>query len=454
MTDQEPLQSQSRLVRPGSDQSAHSGGSFFGQGLTKLFRQTAKKAVIHRIDQLRKGAITLVDQESELLLGNSSEKSQWHAHIRVLDSRFYSLCVQQGSLGFAQGYLDGYWETDDLTKLLQIFVRDISITHTKPTLTQRVLTPLKRVAHGLKQNTKIGSRKNIAAHYDLGNELFELFLDPTMTYSCGIFEHQDSSLHEASLAKLDRICKKLDLNPSDHVLEIGTGWGSFAIHAAKNYGCRVTTTTISKEQHALASKRVREAGLENQITLLLEDYRDLEGQYDKLVSIEMIEAVGHKFLDTYFGSCSNLLKPDGQMLIQAITMPDQRYQKYLRTVDFIQHFVFPGSCCPSPKAISDSVARATNLRSVHLEDLTPHYPTTLGHWRTKFMESIDTVQALGYPKRFERLWEYYLCYCQAGFNERYIGTVQIMFNKPECRTQSILPSIRESVQKQTAERVS
>jgi cyclopropane-fatty-acyl-phospholipid synthase len=260
--------------------------------------------------------------------------------------------------------------------------------------------------------------------------MFELFLDPTMTYSCGIFPSETSTLEEASIEKLDSICRKLALQPSHHVVEIGSGWGSFAIHAAKNYGCKVTTTTISRDQHDLAMQRIKAAGLEDQITLLFQDYRDLDGQYDRLVSIEMIEAVGHNFLPEYFGKCASLLKDDGQMLIQAITMPDQRYQRYLQNTDFIQQFIFPGSCVPSLTAIMNSISAATDLRVENIENIGPHYARTLRSWLENFTAQHEQIAALGYSQDFMRLWEYYLCYCEAGFKERYLGVLHLLMHKP------------------------
>jgi cyclopropane-fatty-acyl-phospholipid synthase len=253
-----------------------------------------------------------------------------------------------------------------------------------------------------------------------------------MCYSGGIFPAADSTLREASTEKMDRICRKLALQPGDEVLEIGSGWGGFAMHAAANYGCRVTTTTISQEQYALARKRIEDAGLSARVTLLNADYRDLQGQFDKLVSVEMIEAVGHKYLDAYFACCSRLLKPEGTLLIQGIVMNDQRHDQYLRSVDFIQRYVFPGGCLPSISSMMQSVGRATDLRMVHLEDFAPHYARTLNAWRARFLDRLEDVRCLGYTERFIRLWLYYLCYCEAAFAERYIGVVQVQFDKPRC----------------------
>jgi cyclopropane-fatty-acyl-phospholipid synthase len=302
----------------------------------------------------------------------------------------------------------------------------------------RVTAPLNKFYHFLRKNTKKASRENILAHYDLGNDFYSLFLDETMTYSCGIFEHEESTLKDASVAKYDRICRKLQLEPGDRVVEIGTGWGGFAVHAAQNYGAHVTTTTISDEQYQFAQNRFKIAGLENQVELLKKDYRDLGGRFDKLVSIEMIEAVGHHYLNAFFRTCSRLLKDDGMMALQAITIGDQIFNRHKRSVDFIKRYIFPGSCIPSITAISKAIARATDLRLVHLEDITPHYSRTLREWRKRFFANIDRLRALGYSDTFIRMWEYYLCYCEGGFAERYIGDVQMLFSKPLCRCEKII----------------
>ncbi len=333
----------------------------------------------------------------------------------------------------------GRWHCDDLTGLAQLFLRNPQVLYGLNRGPGRLVSLVNKVWHALRRNTLQGSRKNIAAHYDLGNELFELFLDDTMMYSCGIFEHPHASLQQASIEKLDRVCRKLELHTGDHLLEIGSGWGGLALHAARHYGCRVTTTTISREQYELARERVSQAGLDDRITVLCKDYRELSGQYDKLVSIEMIEAVGHAYFDTYFEKCSSLLKPDGLMLLQSITIAEQRYAAARRSVDFIQRYIFPGGCLPSVAVISDAVARNTDMRLLHLEDIGPHYATTLKHWRERFMAKLDEVRALGYPEEFIRMWEYYLCYCEGGFRERAIGTAQVLLGKPLNRRKALLP---------------
>jgi cyclopropane-fatty-acyl-phospholipid synthase len=301
-----------------------------------------------------------------------------------------------------------------------------------------VTKPALKGLHWLNRNTKEGSRKNISAHYDLGNDLFEAFLDPTMMYSSAIYPSAESTLEEAAVHKLDTICRKLDLQPGDKVIEIGTGWGGFAIHAAKHYGCQVTTTTISREQLELAKARVQKEGLEDRITLLFDDYRDLEGQFDKLVSIEMIEAVGPQFLDSYFSQINALLKPDGLALVQAINMPEQRYHRALKNVDFIQRFIFPGSFIPSFGAILESVRNESKLVLTHAEDIGFHYARTLHDWCERFMAQRDKLDSMGYDEAFRRLWHFYFAYCEAGFSERAIGVAQLVFAKPGNKRENIL----------------
>jgi cyclopropane-fatty-acyl-phospholipid synthase len=303
--------------------------------------------------------------------------------------------------------------------------------------------PALKVLHYLNRNTADGSRKNIAAHYDLGNDFFKLWLDPTMMYSSAIFapeniDDQHCSLEAASYKKLQVICDKLDLKPSDHVVEIGTGWGGFAIYAAKHYGCKVTTTTISQQQYDEAKARVIAENLQGKITLLLNDYRDLQGQFDKLVSIEMIEAVGHQFYDVYFKKCASLLKPDGLALIQAITITDQRFESAKNSVDFIQRYIFPGSNIPSITAMMHSITQASDLKLYDLEDIGPHYATTLRKWRENFFENIRQVRQLGYSEEFIKMWEFYLCYCEGGFAERALGDVHLLLAKPQNRRATLV----------------
>ncbi len=391
----------------------------------------ARKFVLKKFAHLAHGQLSLMDSLGTEHFGEAG--TDCAARVTIHHPAFYRRMVKRGSLGAAESYMEGHWTSDDLTALFQIFIRNLQDTPPARRSQSKLRNLADWFVHRLRPNTKAGSKKNIHAHYDLGNDFFSLFLDETMTYSAGIFHTAQSSLLEASKEKIDRICRKLDLKPGDQLLEIGTGWGALAIHAAREYGCRVTTTTISEEQHRFAKDRVKEAGLENQITLLLEDYRDLTGQYDKLVSIEMIEAVGQQFFDTYFRKCSSLLKPEGLMGLQAITMNEQRFASYLKSVDFIQRYIFPGGCLPSVTRIMESIAKMTDLRVLHLEDIAPHYAQTLRVWRDRFFEQLGAVREQGYPDSFLRMWEYYLSYCEAAFEERYIGTVQMVFAKPKSR---------------------
>jgi len=363
------------------------------------------------------------------------------ATVAVRDSRFYRQLVLGGSLGGSEAFVRGYWDCDDLVSLIRIFSRETDVSERMDRGPARPAAALARAVHLLRRNTPGGSRRNIAAHYDLGNDFFALFLDPTMTYSCGIFERADSSMEDASTAKYERICRKLQLGLEDHVLEIGCGWGGFAIHAAGRYGCRVTAATISPRQYELATRRVREAGLEDRVAIVLQDYRRLSGQYDKAVSIEMIEAVGHEYFETYFEACCRLLKPDGMMLLQAITIADQRYEAYRRRVDFIQQYVFPGGLLPSVEVICRSIARATDFRLFHLEEITPHYAETLSRWRRRFRENLEEIRRLGLPEELLRIWEFYFSYCEGGFRERMIGCVQMLLARQECRREPILPAL-------------
>lgn len=393
----------------------------------------ARRAVRDRLAGIKRGTLTLTDGARADRFGDPGGSGALTAHVRVHDPRFYSEIAFGGSIGAGEAYMQGYWSADNLTALMRILLENRAVLDGMEGGAALLTAPLQKALHWTARNTRTGSRRNIAAHYDLGNDFFRLFLDPTMMYSSAFFERPGMTLEEASVAKLDRICRKLELKPSDHVLEIGTGWGGFALHAARRYGCRVTTTTISRSQYELARERIDAAGLGTRVTLLLADYRDLAGQYDKLVSIEMIEAVGHQYYGDYFRACSALLKPSGMMLLQAITIADQRYHAARKSVDFIQRHIFPGSCIPSVGAMCDAIARATDMKLFHLEDIGPHYATTLRHWRENLFANVDRVRALGYSPAFIRMWDFYFCYCEAGFLERAIGDVQMLLVKPGAR---------------------
>ena len=397
----------------------------------------ARRLVHAQLARIEQGEIVVREADNEFYFGKVTDDFPVRVHIEIRHSSVWSDVAFGGSSGSGEAYIKGSWSCSNLLGLVRIFLRNRHVLNQMDKRMTRFKAPLHRMLHWLSRNTRKGSRRNISAHYDLGNDLFELFLDPTMMYSCAYYPGPDSRLDEAAVAKLDRICRKLELKPEDQLLEIGTGWGGFAIHAAKHYGCRVTTTTISRQQYELARKRIRREGLEDRITLLFEDYRDLAGQYDKVVSIEMIEAIGHQYLDTYFEKCSSLLKPHGMMLLQAITIADQRYESALREVDYIKKFIFPGGFLPSISAMSRSIARVTDMKLFHMDDIGPHYARTLGDWRQRFFERIDEVKALGYSDAFIRMWEYYLCYCEGGFEERDIGTVQMLLTKPGARREPV-----------------
>jgi cyclopropane-fatty-acyl-phospholipid synthase len=332
-------------------------------------------------------------------------------------------------MGAGESYMDGLWSCDDLTSAVQIFARNPHLLKTVDSGLGRSMMPVFRLIHRLKRNTRRRVRQNIAEHYDLGNEFFSLFLDKSMMYSCAYFESEESTLEQASLVKMDRICTKLKLVPTDHLIEIGTGWGGFAVHAASRFGCRVTTTTISEEQFRFARDRIHKAGLDNQVTVLQEDYRDLRGNYDKLVSIEMIEAVGHDFLGEYFRKCSNLLHPGGLGLIQAITKAEQFFEESKKSVDFIQRYIFPGSDIPSIMSIKEGLEEAPELRLSDLEDITRHYAETLRLWRMRFFDNVHEIKAMGFSEKFIRMWDFYFSYCEGGFREGHIGDVQLLLEK-------------------------
>jgi cyclopropane-fatty-acyl-phospholipid synthase len=349
--------------------------------------------------------------------------------IEVCDPAFYAELAYGGSVGAAESYMLGHWSSPDLTGLLRLMLVNRAALDSLEGGLAKLSAPLRLAAHWLHRNSRAGSRRNIAAHYDLGNDFFRLMLDETMMYSCALFARADMSLADASRAKLDLVCRKLELGPANHVLEIGTGWGGFALHAATHYGCRVTTTTISPSQHELAKERVRAAGLEDRITVLLEDYRDLRGRYDRLVSIEMIEAIGHRQFGEFFRRSGELLTRDGRMLLQSITIADRHYARARDEVDFIKRYIFPGCCIPSVGALTEAMVSASDLRLVHLEDIGPHYATTLAAWRHNFHRNLEQVRALGYPDAFVRMWEFYLCYCEAGFAERALGDVHMVMTR-------------------------
>jgi len=386
----------------------------------------ARRLVHARLARLREGRLRLHEGGQVLEFGDAGAGGAPDASLTVLDPAMYAEVAFGGSVGAGESYMLGHWRSDDLTAVLRLLLRNRDALDAMETGLARLSAPLRGLFHRLRANTRAGARRNIAAHYDLGNDFFELMLDETMMYSCALFERPGMSLAEASLAKLDAICRRLELRPGDRVLEIGTGWGGFALHAAARYGCRVTTTTISRRQFERARERVSAAGLDDRVEVLLEDYRDLGGRYDKLVSIEMIEAIGHRQFETFFARCADRLVPGGRMLLQSITIADRHYARARDEVDFIKRYVFPGCCIPSLAALVQAASDGGSLRVERVDDIGIHYAATLAAWRANFFAQLDRVRALGYPDEFVRMWDFYLSYCEAGFAERALGDVQML----------------------------
>jgi cyclopropane-fatty-acyl-phospholipid synthase len=387
-----------------------------------------KGLVLGRLAGLAEGWLALRDASGEVSLGATAPDGL-AARLEVRHPRFWRRVATGGTLAAAEAYADGDWEPDDLTAVVRVLARNADALDSVEGGLASLRRPFDALAHALRRNTREGSRRNIADHYDLGNDFFALMLDPTMTYSCGLFERESSTLEEASVAKIERLCRMLRLRPGDHLLEIGSGWGALAMHAAARHGCRVTTATVSRRQYDLARERVERAGLDGRVRVLLRDYRDLEGQYDRLVSVEMLEAVGARYYRTFFAKCASLLREDGLMALQVITIADQRYEQHRRSADFIKRRVFPGSNIPSVTALLAASTAASDLRLRHLEDIGPHYARTLAAWRENLARRGEEVARITEP-RFRRLWHYYLCYCEAAFAERYLGDVQMLLARP------------------------
>jgi cyclopropane-fatty-acyl-phospholipid synthase len=383
-----------------------------------------------RLERLAHGGLELASPAGR---AHHGRREGLQARIDVHDERFFRAAALRGSVGAGEAYARGWWTSPEPVAVVRLFVRDRETLLGLEGGLARLSRPLFALAHALRRNTRGGSRANIAAHYDLSNEFFALILDETMTYSCGLFPHPGASLREASLTKIERLCDRLELGPDDHLLEIGTGWGAFALHAAGRHGCRVTTTTLSKRQHEQARARVRAAGLEGRVEVLLRDYRDLTGTYDKLVSVEMIEAVGHAYYPTFFRKCAELLAPRGRMALQAITIADRLYDEARRSVDFIQAHVFPGSCIPSVTALLTAATKASDLRLERLEEIGPHYVPTLAAWRANLRARWSAARALGLSEETLRGWEFYFAYCEGGYAEGQLGDVHMLFARPEAR---------------------
>lgn len=406
------------------EQTEHAGSH--GGGLLR-------RLVLKKLSAISHGRFTIRENGTEHSFGTPDQRCHLQATVTVNDPSIYADIALGGGVSAAEGYMLGKWRTNDLTAVTRVFAANPHVLSSMNSGSARFLLPVFRFAHVLNRNSVAQSRKNIAAHYDLGNDFFQLFLDPTLSYSATIYPNEQSTLDEAAVHKLDVVCRKLNLEPTDHLLEIGTGWGGLAIHAAQQYGCTVTTTTISEQQYELAKQRIEAAGLRDRITLLKEDYRNLTGKFDKLVSIEMIEAVGHDYLNNYIKTCSDRLHSHGRALIQAIMMPDYCFDEYRRSVDFIQKYIFPGGALPSMSSITQAIRNHGDLQLHSLQDISLHYARTLSDWRKRFADNLPQIRSLGYPEEFVRMWEYYLCYCEGGFVERTITTAQLVLDKPGCR---------------------
>ena len=397
-----------------------------------MLQNRSRDIVLRLLLYLSRGQLIIREGRQVMAFGDDPE---FCATLYVHDPAFYGRILTGGTIAAGETYTDGLWDTDDLTMVIRIIVANQQLLQKLETRAAWLVTPLRRLSHLVKGNSRRGAKRNILAHYDLGNRMYQSFLDPTMMYSAAIYPRPESTLEEAASYKLDLICRRLQLHPGDRVVEIGSGWGGFALHAARHYGCHVTTTTISDAQYAEARRRIEAAGLEEHISLLRQDYRDLTGQYDKLVSIEMIEAVGYRHLPTFIGKCSALLKPDGLMLIQAITLRDQLYAAYLNGIDFIQQHIFPGGCLVSNQHLLQLISRESDMVVRKLDDYGFDYARTLKDWRTRFHAAAGQLDSLGYDARFRRLWEFYFCYCEGGFRERSISVIHLLAGKPEQRTE-------------------
>jgi cyclopropane-fatty-acyl-phospholipid synthase len=400
--------------------------------------RVARGVLFGLLRRLRHGRLQVTDADGHHRFG--AVDAPLSASLTVARPGLYRRMVTGGNLAAGEAWMDGDWDSEDLGDVCRIFILNDQILNGAVPGLLRLVRPATWLLHALRRNTRSGSRRNIAAHYDLGNDFYRLFLDEDMMYSSAIFPHADSSLEEAAQHKNERICRKLDLQMGMRVLEIGTGWGGFALHAAREHGCHVTTTTVSQQQFELASQRVSEAGLEHLVDVRLEDYRDLEGGFDRIVSIEMIEAVGHQYLPTYFQRCAELLRPEGRLLIQGITVPEWAWERHKRSVDFMKRYIFPGCSLVSVGAVSQSMA-GTDLRWENLEDIGPHYARTIRHWRERFLRNLPQVRRQGFDERFVRMWDFYLASCEAAFEERYTSVVQIMLARSADRQASFVPPI-------------
>ncbi|QQR90714.1 MAG: class I SAM-dependent methyltransferase [Myxococcales bacterium] len=397
--------------------------------LDRWFRQR----IFSKLDQLEQGTLVLIDEDGRHVFSGSQKGPNATVHVHSL--RTYRDLALAGTIGSAESYMRGLWDTENLSDVIRVFVQNAHMMNAFEAGSAGVQHAFQSLLQPLRRNTKKQSKKHIAAHYDLGNDFFELFLDPSMMYSSAIFDDEHSSLETASINKLRVICQSLELSERDHIVEIGTGWGGFAIYAAQNYGCRVTTTTISQEQYTYAKRCIEQHGLGDKITVLLKDYRDLEGKFDKLVSIEMVEALGHQYYTSYFTKCASLLRPGGLALIQAITIADQEYERAKDEVDFIKKYIFPGSCIPSTTALLNAVTRSSRLELVALRDITSSYSKTIAAWKERLLSNYAKAEQLGLSPAFLRMWLFYFAYCEGGFQEHYIAAKQLLFRNATYTTE-------------------
>jgi len=394
-----------------------------------IFDRSCMNLVINLFNKIETGGLTFyLPDGSARYFGDKN--SSFQAQMTINDYRFFKDAVLGGDVGLGEAYMKGFWDTDDIPALFSVLIKNRQALANGNMTTAWLLRQKDRLMHALRANTLSGSRRNIGEHYDLSNDFFQTFLDPTMLYSCGLYQDESDTCEDAQRRKLQSIIDKAHIESTDHVLEVGCGWGGFAMEAVKQTGCRVTGITVSEEQYQLAQERVLQAGLQDKITILFKDYRNVAGLFDKIVSIEMLEAVGHKYLGTFFTVCDKLLKPAGRLVIQVITIPDQNYENYRRNTDWIQKYIFPGGHLPSVTALSQVVTRNTSLLMEQLEDIGTNYARTLKDWRKSFTRNLDKINSLGFDEIFQRKWIYYLAMCEAGFRERAISDIQVVFRKP------------------------
>ena len=395
--------------------------------IRNYINKLARNIVSHQLAKIHHGQLLITENKKVSVFGT---RNRIRADIKVLNPNFYAYILFGGSIGAAESYMRGDWRSKNLTDVIRLMAVNSAAMDSMEGSYKLLLQPLFKIIHYLNKNTVAGSKKNIVRHYDLSNDFFALFLDASMMYSSAIYANTKMNLEEAAINKIKIICEKLKLKKTDRLVEIGSGWGGFAIYAAQNYGCHVTTTTISEQQFLYVKNKIKQLKLSKKITLVKKDYRQLTGKYNKLVSIEMIEAVGHHFYDTYFSKIATLLTDDGDALIQAITIRDQRYKAALKSVDFIQKYIFPGSTIPSVTSMQESLTRATDMTIFDIQDIGSDYARTLNAWKVKFVANKARIKELGFDAEFMRMWFFYFCYCEGGFKEKVISDIHLHLTKP------------------------